>query len=158
MVLDEVRSGGFGVVYVVRAAETSRMVLKTLDARLLWSGDDYARFEREALTWMRLDPHRHLSPALGVERIEGLPRVITPDAEGGDLASLLRAGPLPPDRALRLARHLCDGLHQAHRQLGLVHRDVKPATCLLTEDSTPRVTDFGRARTKRSPAMTDAWS
>ncbi len=143
----DVRRGGFGVVYVVRASDTgARRVLKTYDARLLWSDEDRARFEREALTWVRLRPHRHIAPAEHVEWIEGLPCVVTEYAEGGDLARLLAAGALPPAHALRFARHLCDGLRHAHDQLRLVHRDVKPANCLLTSDHTLRVTDFGLAR------------
>ncbi|MFW6695702.1 tetratricopeptide repeat protein [Streptomyces sp. MAR4 CNX-425] len=143
----DVRRGGFGVVYVVRSSDTGgRKVLKTYDTRLLWSDADRARFEREALTWVRLRPHPHVAPAEHVEWIEGLPCVVTEYAEGGDLAGLLAAGPLPPAGALRFARHLCDGLRHAHDQLGLVHRDVKPANCLLTGDLTLRVTDFGLAR------------
>ncbi|TDC91970.1 serine/threonine-protein kinase [Actinomadura sp. 7K507] len=143
----EVLRGGFGVVYVVRASDTGeRKVLKTYDTRLLWSEADRTRFEREALTWVRLRPHRHIAPAAHVEWIEGLPCVVTEYAEGGDLAGLMADGALPPAKALRFARHLCDGLRHAHDQLGLVHRDVKPANCLLTEDYTLRVTDFGLAR------------
>ncbi|MGW3564131.1 tetratricopeptide repeat protein [Streptomyces sp. NPDC000941] len=143
----DVRRGGFGVVYVVRASDTGkRKVLKTYDTRLLWSDADRARFEREALTWVRLRPHRHVAPAHHVEWIEGLPCVVTEYAEGGDLAGVMTDGALPPAEALRFARHLCDGLRHANKQLGLVHRDVKPANCLLTEDRTLRVTDFGLAR------------
>lgn len=143
----DVRRGGFGVVYVVRASDTgARKVLKTYDTRLLWSDEDRARFEREALTWVRLRPHPHVAPAEHVEWIEGLPCVVTEYAEGGDLARRLAAGALPPEDALRFARHLCDGLRHGHDQLGLVHRDVKPANCLLTGDGTLRVTDFGLAR------------
>ncbi|MEO3850099.1 tetratricopeptide repeat protein [Streptomyces sp. B8F3] len=149
----DVRRGGFGVVYVVRASDTgARKVLKTYDTRLLWSDEGRARFEREALTWVRLRPHRHVAPAEHVEWIEGLPCVVTEYAEGGDLAGLLRAGALPPAEALRYARHLCDGLRHGHDQLGLVHRDVKPANCLLTGDGTLRVTDFGLARAFDSAA------
>ncbi|WP_328362016.1 tetratricopeptide repeat protein [Streptomyces sp. NBC_00445] len=143
----DVRRGGFGVVYVVRSSDTGeRKVLKTYDTRLLWSDADRARFEREALTWVRLPPHRHVAPADHVEWIENLPCVVTEYAEGGDLAGLLADGALPPAKALRFARHLCDGLRHAHDQLGLVHRDVKPANCLLTGDETLWVTDFGLAR------------
>ncbi|MFH8932228.1 tetratricopeptide repeat protein [Streptomyces pristinaespiralis] len=143
----DVRKGGFGVVYIVRSDDDGkRMALKTFDCRLLWSDEDRDRFEREALTWVRLDPHRHVATALWVERIEGLPCVVTEYAEGGDLAGLLRRGPLRPRQALRFARHLCDGLRHANDQLGLVHRDVKPANCLLSADHTLRVTDFGLAR------------
>ena len=152
----KVLRGGFGVVYVVQSSPSSRRrVLKTFDTRLLWSDADRERFEREALTWVRLDQHRHITNAEGIEWIEGLPCVVTEYAEGGDLARKLRSGPLSPEQALRYARHLCDGLRQANEQLGLVHRDVKPANCLLTKDGVLQVSDFGLARAFEGDSVVD---
>jgi serine/threonine protein kinase len=143
----DVRAGGFGVVYVVRSVNNGNLkVLKTFNCRFLWSDDDRARFEREALTWVSLDPHPNIATAHGVEVIEELPCVLTDYAGGGDLARALASGPLSRERAVDLAMQLCDGMAHAHRQLGIVHRDIKPANCLLTTDGALQVTDFGLAR------------
>ena len=40
---------------------------------------------------------------------------------------------------------LARAIGEAHR-LGIVHRDLKPANVLLTDDETPKVVDFGLAK------------
>jgi serine/threonine protein kinase/predicted TPR repeat methyltransferase len=143
----EVKKGGFGAVYIARKEDSgTRYALKTFQARYLWSDEDRERFEREALTWVMLDRHPNIVTAHWVERIEGFPCLVLEYVPGGDLAHLLRKGPLPVERSLELTLQFCDGMAYAHRKLGIVHRDVKPANCLLAEDGTLKVTDFGLAR------------
>jgi|GEM_PF-2512807 len=49
---------------------------------------------------------------------------------------------LPLERVLALFSKACDGLHAAHRE-GAVHRDLKPAHVLVSEDHEVHVIDFG---------------
>jgi WD40 repeat protein len=50
-----------------------------------------------------------------------------------------------PGPAAVLAEALAKGTAEAHR-LGIVHRDLKPANVLLAVDGTPKVADFGLAK------------
>ena len=80
-----------------------------------------------------------------------MPRVFIEFVDGG---SLLEDPGRPPDSTeaiLDVAIQFAWGLHFAHER-GLVHRDVKPAQCPATSDGSPKVTDFGLARARRSSA------
>ncbi len=65
--------------------------------------------------------------------------------DGETLAQLLRReGRLEPQRALRLAIQIAEGLAYAHAKQ-VVHRDIKPANIMLDANGTARIMDFGIA-------------
>jgi tetratricopeptide (TPR) repeat protein len=75
--------------------------------------------------------------------------------EGETLADRIRRGPIPDSQASAIARQLCSGLAEAHRNR-LVHGDFKTNNVILTTDSEGSVraiiTDFGLARTAGASA------
>src|SRR3984957_14447390 len=62
-------------------------------------------------------------------------------------------GPLPPMRAAQIGLGVLAGLRAAH-EVGVVHRDVKPAKILLGPEGRVVLTDFGIAKAVDSPALT----
>ena len=79
---------------------------------------------------------------IGIE--SGQPYLATELVSGGSLAAVLMQGPLPVEAALRHGAAVAEALAAAHGR-GIVHRDVKPANVLLTDDDQVRVADFGLA-------------
>ena len=62
---------------------------------------------------------------------------------GQSLHELLAASaPLQPERAIPIVEQVALALHAAH-ECDLVHRDVKPANILISDDGTVKLTDFG---------------
>ncbi|MCO8275518.1 protein kinase [Actinoplanes sp. TRM 88003] len=68
-------------------------------------------------------------------------------------AVLEHDGPLTPPEAARIGLAVLAGLRAAHR-VGILHRDVKPANVLLTEDGRVVLTDFGLAVLAGDSSMT----
>ena len=65
--------------------------------------------------------------------------------DGEDLRSLLRGiRRVPADRAVEIARSLCEGLQAAHDK-GILHRDLKPSNIMIDAQGQVRIADFGLA-------------
>jgi serine/threonine-protein kinase len=61
--------------------------------------------------------------------------------------------PLPKDRALDIARQVCDALVYLHAH-GVVHRDIKPENILLTASGQAKILDFGIAQFEAARRLT----
>ena len=153
-VVEDVRAGGMGIVYIVRdKAGGKRLAAKTFQDALFDRYPDVAdRFIRETRAWIDLDMHPNVVRARFIDHILGKPYLFMDCLDGGDLKSWIES-PQPHDseELLRFAIQFCDGMTHALANGIRAHRDVKPANCLLTgwrsEGGVPRrhlkVTDFG---------------
>jgi parallel beta-helix repeat protein len=55
------------------------------------------------------------------------------------------AKPIPVWKAVYIVRGIADALRYAH-SLGIIHRDIKPHNILVTDDLTPKITDWGMSK------------
>lgn len=156
--LDRYRIEGFlgegGLGTVVKAFDTRlkrAVAIKTLkrtsyatDPELFRALEE--RFAREAEAGSRMGANPNLVTVYDLvtdpERTQYLILEFVP---GGNLADRIKAGPLPRADALRLTADAARGLQAAHN-VGIVHRDVKPANIFLAEDGRAQVGDFGIAQ------------
>ena len=73
---------------------------------------------------------------------------------GKTLDELVRSeGPLSDARLVQIADDVLSALEVAHRA-GIVHRDVKPANVMITDDHRTKLADFGIASVKDDPKIT----
>lgn len=141
----EIGRGGFGVVYRCRQISLDRIVaVKVLTADL--DEDNRARFLREQRAAGRLTGSPNVVTILQVGVTEhARPYIVMPFYAPGSLDARIRLrGPLSLEEALRVGVKIAGALEAAH-DLGILHRDVKPANILLTDYGEPALTDFGIA-------------
>ncbi len=144
-VLAAIGAGGMGEVYRARDAKLGRDVaLKVLPEAFARDSERMARFQREAKLLASLN-HPNIAAIYGFEDSGATHALVMELVEGPTLADRLKAGPIPIDEALRIAKQICDALEYAHER-GIVHRDLKPANVKVTPDDAVKVLDFGLAK------------
>ncbi|MEE8366885.1 MAG: protein kinase [Thermoanaerobaculia bacterium] len=143
--------GGMGEVY--RATDTKldrEVAIKALPEAFNSDPERLARFEREAKVLASLN-HPHISGIHGLEELDGKKFLILELVEGDTIAERIGRGPVPIDEALGLAKQMAEGLEAAH-EMGIVHRDFKPANIKVTPEGQIKILDFGLAKVWDSPA------
>jgi serine/threonine protein kinase len=154
----QIGAGGFGQVWLARNRTTGH--LRAVKVIPLHGAAGVDRAGREVTSISRLEAnlcrqHPNLLTIHHVGKTEHCVfYVMDPadDIDGGPatadeayrpatLSNQLAEGPLPPEDCLRYAHQLMAGLASLH-EAGMVHRDVKPANCLLIGDQL-KVADFG---------------
>jgi Tol biopolymer transport system component len=140
-----VGQGSMGVVYRATDAQTGQAVaLKAIARDLAFDSEMLQRFRREGEALHQLR-HPNIVGFIEMFMHEGQNIIVMEYVPGGSLHELIRKGPLPPERARRIALEIGDALTRAHH-IGIIHRDLKPENVLLTADGAPKLTDFGVAR------------
>jgi len=145
-IVGELGRGGMGVVYKARQVGLNRVVaLKMILAGGYAGPDELARFRAESAVIASLQ-HPNIVQVYEVGEHQRLPFFSLEFCPGGSLKGRLQGAPLPARHAAALVEALAGAVQAAHAK-GVIHRDLNPANVLLTEGGTPKVTDFGLART-----------
>ena len=144
-ILSAIGAGGMGEVYRAHDPKLGRDVaIKVLPEAFARDAERMARFQREAKVLASLD-HPNIASIYGLEDSGGTRALVMQLVEGPTLADRIKAGPIPVDEAIRIARQIADALEYAHER-GIIHRDLKPANVKVTNDDAVKVLDFGAGR------------
>jgi len=144
-------AGGMGEVFVARDRALNRLVaIKAVHPHLAADPTFGARFEREARIIAQLD-HPNIVPVYDFDGAHVPPFMVMPLISGQSLRERLaerratRHRGLPFAEVERILSAVAAALDAAHAK-SVIHRDVKPANVLLSEDGSVRLTDFGIAK------------
>ena len=142
---DEIGRGGMGVVYRAWDGVLQKFVaLKVLLSGEHSTSEQVERFLREARAASKVE-HENLVKVYDLGWTDDRAYFTMELVDGPTLQEILESrGALPLSETLRIGAAIARALHAAH-QIGLVHRDVKPANVLLQVDGTPLLADFGLA-------------
>jgi hypothetical protein len=130
---EKIGAGGMGVVYRGRHALLRRpTAIKLLDLEKT-TPETIVRFQREVQITSQLNHPNTIAIYDYGSTPEGVFYYAMEYLEGINLEQLVRThGPQNEGRVIHILRQVCGSLSEAH-QVGLVHRDVKPANIILTQ-------------------------
>ncbi|MEU0796074.1 protein kinase [Amycolatopsis sp. NPDC005961] len=147
--LEPIGGGAMGTVWRAQDEMLGRTV--AIKELLLPHDHDEHRTEeaknramREARIAARLQ-HSHAITVFAVLEEEDRPWLIMEYLPSKSFAVLIGEEPASVDDAIRVGAQISSALAGAHRA-GIVHRDVKPANILVSDDGTAKITDFGISR------------
>lgn len=141
-IINALGQGAEGQVFLARKLpEGTRVAIKVLPLEKATEAK-IARFKREIEIQSRLS-HPNLVQQLDSGHDGNVHFMVSEFIGGGDLRGLIRArGRLTLETAASIIGQVAEGLHYAHQQ-GVIHRDVKPANILLSEDHQAKLSDLG---------------
>ena len=144
-IIDQVGTGGMGVVYKAKQKQLDRLVAVKLVRPDLCDDPAFAeRFTREARAMARLS-HPAIINVFDFGQRENFYFFIMEFVDGANLRQLVRSGELDSKAALAIVPQICDALQYAH-DAGIVHRDIKPENILLDKSGRVKIADFGLAK------------
>ncbi|MFI1578266.1 protein kinase [Embleya sp. NPDC020630] len=157
---DQLGRGGMGTVW--RAVDTMLdrdVAVKEMRLPRYEDEDERgtlsARMLREARAAARID-HPNVVTIFDVAEQDERPWIVMELVRGLSLAQELdKEGPIPPEQVAELGLRLLAALEAAH-EVGVLHRDVKPANVLLARNGRVVLTDFGVASVEDSATLTQA--
>lgn len=142
--------GGMGIVYRARDLRLNRSVaIKILRGV---EGADAKRFEAEIQILARL-VHPSLVRVLDAGDLDGRAYLVMDLVDGPNLAQRISAGPLSGEETAKIGASVASALAYVH-DVGIIHRDVKPANVLIDRSGAAHLADFGIARLADTTGMT----
>ncbi len=152
-IVEEIGRGGMGVVCKAEDVKLKRTVaLKFLPPQLADSAEFKGRFLIEAQAAAALS-HPNICVIHEVGESGEHPYIAMEYVEGETLKDRIRKGPLKVDEALAIAGQVASGLGEAHRK-GIIHRDIKSANIMVTDQGQAKVMDFGLAKLRGASSLT----
>jgi eukaryotic-like serine/threonine-protein kinase len=135
-------SGGFGTVYLAQDTWIDKKVAIKVPHR---QGLDFGELLREPRLLASVS-HPNIVAITTAEKQDNVFFIVMEYVPGETLENLIAArGVLDLNRALDYTCQICNAVDHAHRQ-GVIHRDLRPANVLVTEQDMLKVADFGTSR------------
>ncbi len=143
-VIEQIGRGGMATVYKASQPALDRYVAVKVLVPDRVETSFIARFEREARAIAKLR-HRNILTIFDYGHQGDLFYLVMEYVRGGTLKERL-GWPQDLTYAVNIISQVGDALAHAHRQGGMIHRDVKPANVLMVEEDWPLLSDFGLAK------------
>ncbi|MEE9189587.1 MAG: serine/threonine-protein kinase, partial [Candidatus Neomarinimicrobiota bacterium] len=145
-ILEKLGEGGMGDVYKAEDTNLDRVVaLKFLPLAMTRDEEVKMRFVNEAKAASALD-HSNICTIFEIDKTdEGQLFISMGYYEGETLEQKIKQNPLEIEEAIDITIQIAQGLDKAHNKK-IVHRDIKSANIIITNDNVVKIVDFGIAK------------
>lgn len=141
-ILQALGSGGFGTVYLAEDTWIDKKVALKVPHR---QNLDFGELLREPRLLASVN-HPNIVSVTTAEKQDNVFFIVMEYVAGETLENIIaRDGPLETSRALDYTVQICNAIDHAHGQ-GVLHRDLRPANVLVSEQGMCKVADFGTSR------------
>jgi serine/threonine-protein kinase len=152
-IVEKLGEGGMGVVYKAEDTELKRDVaIKFLPRQIAASEEERRRFKVEAQAAAALN-HPNIATIYNIEEVDDEMFIVMEYIEGKELKEKVESGPLPIEEILEVLLQIAKGLRAAHDK-GIVHRDIKSANIMITDEGDVKSMDFGLAKVRGGAGVT----
>jgi non-specific serine/threonine protein kinase len=152
-ILKKLGEGGMGIVYEAEDTKLKRIVaIKFLPRFISANKEERQRFETEAQAAASLN-HPNISTIHSIEEADDRIFIVMEFIDGIELKDKIKNGSVQIDKAVDIAVQIADGLKAAHKK-EIIHRDIKSANIMITEDGIVKIMDFGLAKIKGGTDVT----
>ena len=167
-IIEKLGAGGMGVVYKAQDTKLDRVVaIKFLPPHIAANDNERQRFKIEAKAAASLN-HSSIAHIYAIEETDNEMFIVMEYIDGKELKDIIKIPPLgkggtakspfeegarmagdvlPIDDILNYATQIAEGLKTAHNK-GIVHRDIKSANIMLTNEGQIKIMDFGLAKVR----------
>ena len=141
-IISPLGSGGFGTVYLAQDTWIDKKVAIKVPHR---QGLDFGELLREPRLLASVS-HPNIVAITTAEKQENIFFIVMEYVQGETLETIIeKGGALDVTRALDFTCQICNAVDHAHGQ-GVIHRDLRPANVLVTDNDMVKVADFGTSR------------
>jgi len=154
-IIEELGKGGMGKVYKAIDKEVEEKVaLKLIRPEIAAEEKRITRFRNELKTARKIS-HKNVCRMFDLGRVGDTYYITMEYVSGEDLKSTMRrVGSLSTGKAILIAKQVCYGLAEAHRQ-GIIHRDLKPQNIMIDRNGNALIMDFGIALSGEAKGLTE---
>jgi eukaryotic-like serine/threonine-protein kinase len=143
-VLEEIGSGGMGIVYRARDGKLDRDVaLKVLATGAPTDEITRRRFRKEALALSQLN-HPNIATVYDFDSEGAVDWLVMELVAGNTLSQTVLSGSVAEQEIIEVALQIASALEEAHDR-GIVHRDLKSSNIMVTPKGLVKILDFGLA-------------
>jgi len=140
---EQIGEGGMAAVWKAHQTSLDREVaVKIFRTELTSNAEKMSAFMQETKAAASLK-HPNIIPIYDSIEHEGAYYFVMEYVNGHTSAELLGQGPMPWKRVVLIAQSMAEALEYAQKTANLIHRNIKPANIIISDDGIPKLADLG---------------